>query len=78
MTNVILQSFMLGLVNINVYANFYQNIPYGSRVKGNLHFLTIWTSAKPRLMENLVSIGYQVITRTNKTSIAYYIISIFY
>ena len=35
MTNVIWQSREQDLVNINVYAKFYQNIPYGWRVMGN-------------------------------------------
>ena len=31
------QSTGLVLVNINVHAKYYQNIPHGSRVKGNFH-----------------------------------------
>ena len=36
MINVILQFFKLDLVNINVSAKFYQNIPNGLRVKSSL------------------------------------------
>ena len=36
MTNVILQFFELDLVNVNVSAKFYQNIPNGLRVKSSL------------------------------------------
>ena len=36
MTNAILQSLMLGLVNVNMYAKFCHNIPYGSRVNFSL------------------------------------------
>ena len=50
--NAIWQQLRLDLVSINMYANSYQNIPYGSRVMGNFHFFTVWTSAKPPLMEN--------------------------
>ena len=54
--NAILQSLRLCLVklNVNVYAKFYQNIFCGSRVMGNFLFFTIWTSAKPRQMENSI------------------------
>ena len=102
MINVILQFLELDLVNINVSAKFYQNIPNGLRVKfhcfqnlnlgktstnpkchliiswatscqyqcvckissqystqfkseGHFHFFRIWSSAKPRLMKNVIS-----------------------
>ena len=38
----------LDLVNINVYAKVYQNIPLSSRVRAIFHFFRIWHSAKPR------------------------------
>ena len=46
-----------------MYAKFYPNIPYGSKVKGNFNFFTIWTSAKPRPMENgiLQSLGLDLV-----------------
>ena len=40
MTNIILQSLGLDLVNINVSAKFYQNMPNGSRVMGIFGKLT--------------------------------------
>ena len=40
MKNDILQSVELDLVNINVYAKFYQNIPHGKRVTGNFYKLS--------------------------------------
>ena len=40
MTNVILQSLGLNLVNINVYAKVYQNIPNGLRVVGIIRELS--------------------------------------
>ena len=36
MINVILQFFELDIVNINVSAKFYQNIPNGLRVKSSI------------------------------------------
>ena len=39
--STIWQSLGPNLVNINVYAKFYQNIPHGSRVMSNFHKL-IW------------------------------------
>ena len=38
MKNDILQSLRLGLVNINIYAEVYQNIPLGSRDKAIFTF----------------------------------------
>ena len=52
MINVILQFVELDLVNINVSAKFYQNIPNGLRVK--IHCFQIWTSAKPRPILNVI------------------------
>ena len=54
MINVIWQSLGLGLVNINVLAKAYQNIPHGSRVRASLifFFFSIATLAKARLMIN--------------------------
>ena len=40
MINVISQPLGLDLININVYANVYQNIPNGLRVMDIFHFLT--------------------------------------
>ena len=51
MKNVILQSLGLDLVNINVCATPYQNIPLRL---GHFHFFRIWRSAKPRLMINVI------------------------
>ena len=47
MKNVIWQS----LVNINVYAKDYQNVPLSSR-EGYFHFFRIWTSATPLPIPN--------------------------
>ena len=47
--NVISQSLGLDLVNINVYAKVYQNIPLS-----HFHFFRIWHSAKPRPMINVI------------------------
>ena len=43
--------------------NFYQNISHGSRVMGNFHVFTVWTSAKPRPMDSgiLQSLGLDLI-----------------
>ena len=46
------QSICLDLVNSNVYAKFYQNIPKGSRDRARFTFFRIWTSAKPRPIPN--------------------------
>ena len=48
MKNVISQSLELDLVNINVYATVYRNIPLGLRDRD------IWRSAKPRPMINVI------------------------
>ena len=42
----------LELVNINVYAKCYRNIPKGSRDRASFTFIRIWTSVKPRPMAN--------------------------
>ena len=55
MINVISQSLGLDLVNINVCANVYQNIPNGLRVMDHFYFFRIWSSAKPRHMINVIS-----------------------
>ena len=47
MKNVISQSLGLHLVNINVYAKVYQNIPLSSREGFFFHLFRIWTSATP-------------------------------
>ena len=52
MINCIWQSLFLDLVNINVYAKFYQNIPKGSRDRTSSTFFRIWTSAKARPITN--------------------------
>ena len=52
--NVISQSLGLDLVNINVYAKVYQNIPLSSRDR-LFHFFRFWRSAKPRPMINVIS-----------------------
>ena len=59
MKNVISQSLGLDLVNINVYANVYQNIPLSSRDRAiftfsEFEFLRILRSAKPRPMINVI------------------------
>ena len=64
MKHVISKSLGLDLVNINVFAKFYQNIPNGLRVKfhyfHNLNrasftfFFRIWTSAKTRPITNII------------------------
>ena len=51
--NVSSQSLWLDLVNINVYAKVYQNIPLSSR-QGHFHLFRIWHSAKPRPMINVI------------------------
>ena len=53
MKNVTLQSLGLDLVNINVNAKVYKNIPLGSR-QGHFHCFGIWRSAKPRPMINAI------------------------
>ena len=52
--NVISQSLGLDLVNINVYAKVYQNIPLSSRDRAVFTFFRIWRSAKPRPMINVI------------------------
>ena len=54
MVNVISQSLGLDIVNINVYANVYQNIPLNLSDRAILHFFRIWRSAKPRPMINVI------------------------
>ena len=54
MKNVISQSLGLDLVNINVYATFYQNIPLSLRDRAIFTFFRIWRSAKPRPMINVI------------------------
>ena len=49
--NVSSQSLGIDLVNINVYAKVYQNIPLSSR---DFHFFRIWRSSKPRPMINVI------------------------
>ena len=41
-------------VNINLYAKFYQTIPYGSIVMDSFHLFTVWNSAKSRPTENSI------------------------
>ena len=53
MINVILRFLELDLVNINVSAKFYQNIPNSLRVKFHF-FFRIWTWAKPRPIPNVI------------------------
>ena len=56
MKNVISQSLGLDLVNINVYATLYQNIPLSLRDRAIfIFFFRIWRSAKPRPMKNVIS-----------------------
>ena len=54
--NVISQSLGLDLVNINVYATVYQNIPLRLRDRAifSFFFFRIWRSAKPRPMINVI------------------------
>ena len=52
--NVSSQSLGLDLVNINVYAKVYQNIPLSSRDRAIFIFFRIWHSAKPRPMINVI------------------------
>ena len=55
MKNVISQSLGLHLVNINVYAKVYQNIPLNLRDRAIFTFFRIWRSgAKPRPMINVI------------------------
>ena len=54
MKNVISQSVGLDLVNINVYAKVYQNIPLSLRDRAIFTFFRIWSSAKPRPMINVI------------------------
>ena len=54
MKNDISQYLGLDLVNINVYAEVYQNIPLSSSDKAIFTFLRIWRSAKPRPMINVI------------------------
>ena len=54
MKNVISQSLGLDLVNINVYAKVYQNIPPSLRDRAIFTFCRIWRSAKPRPMINVI------------------------
>ena len=53
--NVISQSLRLDLVNINIYAEVYQNIPLSSRDTAIFIFVRIWRSAKPRPTINVIS-----------------------
>ena len=55
MKNVISQSLGLDLVNINVYAKVYQDIPLSSRDRVFSLFFRIWRWAKPRPMINVIS-----------------------
>ena len=48
------QSLGLDLVNINVYAKVYQNIPLSSRDRAIFIFFRIWHSAKPRPLINII------------------------
>ena len=52
MKNIISQSLGLDLVNINVYAKVYQNIPVSSRDRAIFTFFRIWTSATTRPIPN--------------------------
>ena len=52
MKRVISQSLGLDLVNINVYAIVYQNIPLSSRDRAIFLFFRIWISATPRPIPN--------------------------
>ena len=54
MKNVISQSLRLDLVNINVYATVYQNIPLSSRNRAIFTFFRIWRSAKSRPTINVI------------------------
>ena len=54
MKNVSSQSLGLDLVNINVYATVYQNLPLNLRERAYFHFFRIWRSAKPRPMINVI------------------------
>ena len=58
MKYVISQSLGLDVVNINVYAKVYQNIPLSSRGRAIFFFFffffRIWRSAKPRPMINVI------------------------
>ena len=51
---VISQSLGLDLVNTNVYAKVYQNIPLSSRDRAIFTFFIIWSSAKPRPIINVI------------------------
>ena len=44
----------LDLVNINVYAKCFQNMPLSSRDRAIFTFLRIWHSAQPRPMINVI------------------------
>ena len=52
--NVSLQSLGLDLVNINVYAKVYQNMPLSSRDRATFTFFRIWHSTKRRPMINVI------------------------
>ena len=54
MKNDISPSLGLDLVNINVYATVYQNIPLSLRDRAIFTFFRIWRTAKPRLMINVI------------------------
>ena len=54
MKNVISQSLGLDLVNNNIYATVYQNIPLSLRDKAIFTFFRIRRSAKPRPMINVI------------------------
>ena len=59
MINVILQFLDLDLININVSAEFYQNIPNGLRVK--FHFLKNLNLGKSRPIPNVIWLSHGLI-----------------
>ena len=63
MINVILQFLDLDLVNINVSAEFYQNIPNGLRVK--FHFFQNLNLGKPRPIPNVIWLSHGLINNIN-------------
>ena len=67
MINVILQFLELDLVNINVSAKFYQNIPNGLRVKFHC-FQNLNSDVKNRF-SRVVSAKFGIIFRSKKHSI---------
>ena len=54
MKHIISQSLRLDLVNIDVYAIVYQNIPLSLRDRAIFQFFRIWRSAKHRPMINVI------------------------